>query len=98
MFENTGDMAIESANDANIPVNIFITRAGENVSHKWELSADNFMPGKNRAAEGAYCVEADTKRELLGLIKHYVLPLYKIALRQVEALAEGKVDCFYYWA
>jgi len=97
MFENTGDKDIESANDANVPVNIFITRADENVSHKWELSADNFMPCKNRAADGAYCVEADTKKELLKLVKQYILPLYQIAIRNIEAMIEGSEDGFYYW-
>lgn len=96
MIEQKGECQIEEADDMNIPVNIFIS-APDNPGDKWTLTADNFMPRKCHATDGAYSIEADTREELQELVKKHVLPLYEVALDLVKGMIAGTNDSLYYW-
>jgi hypothetical protein len=102
MFENKGEISIEECDDANIPVNIFITTPEENKENgeteKWTLHADNFMPRKGRCGgETSYHIEADTREELNTLIAKYIIPLYISALNKLNGMAKGTFTHLYYW-
>ena len=90
---NLGEMEIEYANDANVPVVCFLTAPDDSASEtgKWEFTAINFMPRKERCG-GRYHVVADTKSELMDVINKYVTPLYDIAARNLRETGGN-----YYW-
>lgn len=87
-----GEMDLSEANEMNVPINIFIHDQGDSDSGDWELTAYNYMPRKNYAAESMYHYTADSKEALLALVKKYIVPLYKTALKQLETNGE-----LYYW-
>ena len=96
------DGELSEVDEANIPVNIFINKPGEDDEYpdKWVLTADNFMPRKNAACAG--CVmTADSLQELQEEIKKYVLPLYQTAITQIGAMIDATEDMempsLYYW-
>lgn len=89
--------AAESIDDANIPVNLFITRVKTRQGGtKYKLTFDNFMPRKGYASEGGI-IRADQREELQQFIEEKILPLYKNAFLSVTALAKGQQNDFYYW-
>lgn len=101
MIEQTGECEIDEADNANIPVNIFLREVEDDDEEangkKWQLVADNFMPRKGRCSGSAYNVYADTKEELQELVKRHVLPLYQNAIRLLEGIINGTNDGLYYW-
>lgn len=90
-----GDGEIEGHDDANIPVNLFLSKVKHKRKVKYRLSYDIFMPRKGMA-EGGFLL-ADTKDEVQTFIREKILPSYKIAFDAVTAMANGKRDSFYYW-
>ena len=100
MIENSGELSIDLADDANVPVNIFISEVEEGDYHEddqpeWAthvLNADNFMPRKERVAHGTYLVFADNEEELRALVQKHVVPLYEQALERLKTHST-----LYYW-
>lgn len=90
-YENIGQLPIEGCDSANIPVNCFINPP-DDENEKWRWVADNFMPRKGRCSESAYEIQANSKEELIEVVKHYVSPLYKVALENLETTGKN-----YYW-
>jgi hypothetical protein len=90
-YKDIGEIQIADADDANIPVNSFLT-APDADSDKWRWTADNFMPRKGIATEGRYSIEADSKEAVLEVVQKYVVPLYEAALHNLKT--EGAC---YYW-
>ena len=103
MIENIGEIEFSEADEMNVPVNIFIGLNKDDFGRddtpddSWILRADNFMPRKCLATEGAYCVASDNKEELIELVKKYILPFYQVAIKNIEGIIGGQVDCQYYW-
>ena len=109
-YEDLGEIPIEGANDANIPVDIWLKKIKEDDDEgdrqhagMWRLTADNYMPRKSRlSGEGSYKAIAEERETLVELIHKHWLPLYKTA---VEILTEMKPNethdngtaCLYYW-
>lgn len=91
MIKSIGDMGLEEADDANVPVNISISEPSESET-SWELVAGNYMPRKNWIADGQYRYLADSREELMQLVQKYVVPLYECALSRLKAVGE-----LYYW-
>lgn len=91
MIKDIGGMGFEEANDANIPVCIFISEPSESET-AWELTANNYMPRKNWISEGEYKYQADSRQELYDLVQKFVVPLYRTALEQLTKNGE-----LYYW-
>lgn len=90
-YEDIGDIPIAEANEANIPVNCFLTEP-DDASPKWRWTAENFMPRKSLLTEGAYRIESDDKESLLEAVRQFVVPLYEAALVRLRERGE----C-YYW-
>ena len=91
MIIQTGSMKIEHANDANIPVVIFLSEP-ETEGYNWSWDALNFMPRKERLG-GSYSIQATSKQEILDLVNRYVTPLYEIAANNLKTTGEN-----YYWS
>lgn len=106
-WKNVSDLSIEGANDANVPVDIWIKQVTKDNKDEylyvqvgsWVLNASNYMPRRARLSEGGdgYLVEADTREELVELLKKHVLPLYKNALAKLEGMITGTCTHLYYW-
>jgi len=112
MIESLGELEFP-ADDANIPVNIFIEEVDakgcalpeettitdfEVTGQKyWRLTADNFMPRRTTINQDAYQYVATTREELNDLVKREILPLYQVALDLVKDMSEGKQNLLYYW-
>ena len=94
MIEDEGLLEIKHANDANIPVNIFLKKREDG---KYELLADNFMPRRCTAQSDCYHAISDSLKDLQELIKKHVLPLYQTALMKVSYMAEKGEGSLYYW-
>ena len=90
-YKNTGELPIEGCNSANIPVNCFVNPP-DNESEKWRWVADNFMPREGYVSESAYQIKADSKEELIQVVKRYVSPLYQVAFNNLETTGKN-----YYW-
>jgi hypothetical protein len=86
---------LRTINDANIPVNIFLNKEDDGT---FSLVADNFMPRKNYATDGAYHFQADTKEELVEIVKTKILPLYQNAINLLSKIIDGSGDQCYYWS
>ena len=73
-------------------------RVGDAVHCKFCLAANNYMPRK-ASCEGelAYLVFADTREELVELIKEHIIPLYENALSILNEMCNGSKSCLYYW-
>jgi len=90
-YQNTGEVDIEQADDANVPINSFLIEP-DDESQKWRWNADLFMPRKGYVMAEAFGIEADTKEEIIQLVNRIVIPLYEAALANLKA--EGQC---YYW-
>lgn len=90
MLRDTGEMPIENANDANVPV-VCMLQDPDRENGPWVWTAVNFMPRKERCSSG-YRLEADTKEEILDAVRKHVLPLYQVATENLGAYGEN-----YYW-
>lgn len=96
MVEETGEISFEEADDANIPVDIWLEQDLE--TNKWKLWANNYMPRKARlSGEASYEALADTREELEDIIKKKIIPLYEVALQKLQAICKRKADNLYYW-
>ncbi len=100
-LEEYGELEFSTADDANIPVSIFLSEIedddeNENANHKWKLTADNYMPRKGRASDTAYEATAPTREALVEVIKKYILPLYQTAIANLNAMIEGTNGSLYY--
>ncbi len=91
-IEDLGDIPIDRCDDANIPVICFLIPPEDNDEHpgKWMWTASNFMPRKEIIGSG-YRLVADTKEEILELVNKHVVPLYAIALSEIQT------GTLYYW-
>lgn len=105
MFANYGEYPIESANHANIPVDIWLTPVDESESDvevdfvpKYSLTASNYMPRKGVVDEGAYQYYADNREELVELVNKHVMPLYKNASVRLAGICSGINNSLYYWS
>lgn len=90
MLRDTGEMSIEAANDANVPVVIFLHEP-DRPNGLWTWTAINFMPRKE-CCGGSYKLEADTKEEIMDVVRRKVLPLYEVAATNLRERGEN-----YYW-
>lgn len=106
MYYDYGDILIDAANDANIPVNIWITlvskaeQEGNSRLKKWRLEAGNYMPRKGCLSDGKYLVTSDDRDELVEFVQKYWLPLYENAiliLKNLGTQGENGTSCLYYW-
>lgn len=97
-IEQEGDCEFPG-DDANIPVSIFLSEDEEEKGQKrWRLTADNYMPRKGRCGDSAYIATAPTREALQELIRTQILPLYEVAILNLNMLIAGTNDCLYYWA
>lgn len=100
MLINNGECSIDSINDANIPVNIFI---GENKEdgdkyseYKYYLIADNFCPRRQVLYDASYQLEANSIEEFKPFLEK-TKSLYQCALNRIEQMIKGKAEYLYYW-
>lgn len=87
-------------NDANVPVNIFISERDEYDSDwpaKWRLSWDVFMPRKLSGFECDEPIFSDDPEELRKVVRGQFIPLYEVAMRNLNGIADGTRDKHYYW-
>jgi phosphopantothenate synthetase len=102
---SVGVMELSDADDANIPVNIFITKGEDEEDEseeeaklgEWVLTADNFMPRRGRTIENAFKYRGDSPEELRALVNEFVLQRYRKAVELIEKMIAGNGDSFYYW-
>ena len=94
----TGDLSFDRADDANIPVDIWLTQT-INGDGDWELSAANYMPRRQRIVPDAYYARSSDREDLNRIIRNKIIPLYKAALLQLEKmLEEPTAGNLYYWS
>lgn len=103
VIEN-GVMPFENADDANVPVSLFLSKIGDSdridepADHLWRLTADNYMPRKGMCTDCAYCVSARSRDDLAAIVRKHVLPLYHIAVQKLDLMAFGEGEGnLYYW-
>lgn len=113
MIENVGELKIQSADDANIPVDIWL-RSPDKMKEEecfeydgtqdsseelWLLTANNYMPRRACLAQDGWAYKVwGTEAELRELIKKHILPLYETAVKILQGMVSGKPDChLYYW-
>ena len=96
MIERIGDGYLHLANEANIPINIYIENPNGNPDGIYKLTADNYMPRRGTISSGHYEYHSTDKNELLILIKTHIIPLYETALKQLNKIVNSEVDMLYY--
>jgi len=100
---DAGDCSFDSADDANIPVDVWLSLTEDDDSFKnegkWRLHASNYMPRRARVDDSAYCVYSDNKEELDAIIREKILPLYKRAMNLLEGMCSStEGGSLYYWS
>lgn len=90
MLRDIGEMPLENANDANVPV-VCMMHEPDRETGLWAWTAINFMPRKEFCG-ARYHLEADTKEEILSEVRKRVLPLYQVATENLGAHGHN-----YYW-
>jgi len=108
-FESVGDIDPDSANDANVPVDIWLhppTTDEEETEEdplwrtNWKLTADNYMPRKARlSGEHSYKLYAKDRETLVAIIHRCWLPIFQAAVKKLTDLTpdEDGVADLYYW-
>ena len=97
MLKQLGDVSVDEINDANIPVNIFISKDKiEGAKGKWNLKASNFCPRKDYIYASVYNFEADAPEEFYPFLEK-TKALYQAALINIYKMLEGKSTSLYYW-
>jgi hypothetical protein len=91
MLRDCGELSLNAIDDANIPVVCFLHEPDDD-SPLWRWTADNFMPRKAGCSDVSYALEADTKEEILEAVRKHVVPLYRVALQNLEQHGAN-----YYW-
>ena len=103
-YEDKGEISINEADDANIPVDIWLTRKtdenGDTIEDgDWDLKASNYMPRKCRVTEEAYLATSKDRKVLEGLVRTHWLPLYQAAVKVLTEFRPNKdgISRLYYW-
>jgi hypothetical protein len=106
-YEQFGEMDFDDADDANIPVNVFLRpldpaedeEDGIEKEDGWVLLADNFMPRKLEGFSESYKFYSKDREVLVHMVQKHWRPLYEIALEllKLEPAEEDKSASFYYW-
>jgi len=103
VYEDQGEIAIEHADDSNVPVDIHLgpaeDDAGEEIPDLWELRASNYMPRKGVVVEGNYCAQSADREVLAALVRQHWLPLYLAAVQALATLTpdEDRTAGLYKW-
>lgn len=79
---------ILEADDLNVPVESFLMEP-DSESPKWRWSASLYMPRKSRIEEDYFNVVADTKEEILDLVRRVVVPIYEAAVHNLSTHGEN---------
>lgn len=104
MIEDRGELEIDAFDDANVPVDIWLTKldldsddeeVAEGFTHV--LRIGNYMPRKARVEGGSCEIFADNKEELQALVKDKVLPIYNKAIAKINGIIDGSNISLYYW-
>lgn len=99
---DAGDCSFDDADDANIPVNVWLSLTDEDEENKergkWQLHAANYMPRRDMVSDEAYHVYSDNKEELDTIVREKILPLYKRAMNLLEEMCSNpEGGALYYW-
>lgn len=97
MINNTVKMPFCYADDANIPVNIWLTPEPDENS-MFILYADNYHPQTSTIIEHTFEQKSKSRKDLIKVIKAHILPLYKHALSRLDGMCNGTNNSLYYWA
>ena len=102
MIEEKGERSFSEANDANIPVDVWLTETendetGENAG-TWTLCAANYIPRRGEVTKDAYKAVSEKREELVELIRQHILPLYETAVKKLQAVCDGGAQDLYYWS
>jgi hypothetical protein len=109
MIYDIGPIKLSEADNDNIPVDVWIETTDSSPEYwddvdeeakntKFVLVANNYMPHKARlSGENAYKVHADTRGELVEMIRAHILPRYQAAIDTLTAMCAGTEDYLYYW-
>ena len=106
-YEDLGDIQIERADDANVPVDIWLTQidkdddaAEDGRAGWWQLRANNYMPRRAYlGGERSYYAVSKDREVLAALVRKHWLPLYQIAvdvLTELRPNEDGNAR-LYYW-
>ena len=106
MIKDCGEMPPENFNDANVPVDIWLSKLDpESESDKesygegfrYRLTTGVYMPRKASVWSEACTILSDNKEELQKIVEKYILPFYKLAVSKIQGIIEGTEDHLYYW-
>lgn len=106
-YEDQGDISIEGADDANVPVDIWLTQIADDAEDEdrgrrgwWRLRANNYMPRKGYlGGEHSYLAISKDREVLAALVRVHWLPLYQTAVKVLTEMKpnEEGTACLYYW-
>lgn len=87
MIRDIGALKIEDIGPGNVPV-VCLMSNPEKDGDPWTWTATNFMPRRECCAKGWH-LEADTKEEIILLVRERVLPLYEAAVANLKESGEN---------
>ena len=103
LYRDCGEIKITNADNANIPVDIWISPRdeGDSAPEAWKLYANNYMPRRGYlSGNSSYKAYSDSREVLVELVKKHWLPLYQVAvdiLSTMEPNENGNAR-LYYWS
>ncbi len=98
-YENLGDLDVDEANGANVPVSVFLHKGEDEHEGYWLLVADNYMPRKGVVIDTGFKIRSRNREILVGLVREHWLPLYEVALKKLRDLEQDEdgTAALYYW-
>lgn len=92
----TRDMTFDEANELNIPVSIWLFVDDEDEGC-WILCADCYQPRRGCVHPEAFFAKSSDRCELANIVRDKILPLYRVAVLNLEAVVLGHADYLYFW-
>lgn len=113
MYKDIGDIEFAEADDANVPVDIWLYKITDEHTEpdngdgfvvepedvgKFMLYADNYMPRKERlCGQAIFQAVCDTEADVKEIIEKFIKPLYQTALKVLDAISTGDTKSHLYY-
>ena len=98
--EVIGDMSFDEADYMNVPIQLHLMKDEDDEGKEtdyYTLMADNYQPRRRLINEGSFLVRSKDPEALRKIVRDKVIPIFQAALTNLESIADGKSDMFYYW-
>jgi hypothetical protein len=96
-----GSLGFDAADNLNVPVHVELFEEIDDQTDKetghYRLTADGFLPSKDRLHEGMFGVRSQDPEQLRQVVAERIVPLYEAALDSLRGIVAGTNSGLYDW-